>query len=135
MTKETIEQQATQILREEKISSLPISAERLAEYYFGLDFDCYELDETELAGLKIAERKIYLNESRADELTANVGLKNFTIAHELGHWVLHRNLTGERTTQMEREADWFATCLLMPEKWRRKGADELHIIPQKYGDD
>ena len=125
MTKETIEQQATQILREEKISRPPIKSEVLAEFHFGLDFDCCKLNETELAGLKIAEKKIYINESRADELAANVGLKNFTIAHELGHWVLHRNLTGERTTQMEREADWFATCLLMPEKWVREEFSKL----------
>lgn len=75
--------------------------------------------------MKIAEKKIYINESRADELVANVGLKNFTIAHELGHWVLHRNLTGERTTQTEREADWFATFLLMPEKWVREEFSKL----------
>ncbi|MBR4153276.1 MAG: ImmA/IrrE family metallo-endopeptidase [Selenomonadaceae bacterium] len=127
MTKETIEQQATQILREEKISRLPISAERLAESYFGLDFDCGELDDNELAGLKIAEKKIYMNESRADELVANVGLKNFTIAHELGHWTLHKNLVGKRSRQIEREADWFATCLLMPEKWVREEFSEFKV--------
>lgn len=38
--------------------------------------------------------KNYINEARADDLAANVGLKNFTIAHELGHWVLHRHLFG-----------------------------------------
>lgn len=85
MTRKIIEQKATQILLKEKISSPPISAERLAESYFGLDFDCGELDDNELAGLKIAEKKIYINESRAEELNANVGMKNFTIAHELGH--------------------------------------------------
>ena len=84
MTKETIEQQATQILREEKISRPPIKSELLAEFHFGLDFDCCKLNETELAGLKIAEKKIYINEYRADELATNVGMKNFTIAHELG---------------------------------------------------
>lgn len=127
MTRKIIEQQATQILLKEKISCLPISAERLAESYFDLDFDCGELDDNELAGLKIAERKIYMNESRADELVANVGMKNFTIAHELGHWTLHKNLVGKRSKQIEREADWFATCLLMPEKWVREAFSKFQI--------
>ena len=112
MTKETIEQQAMQILCEEKISRPPIKSEVLAEFHFGLDFDCCKLNETELAGLKIAEKKIYINESRADELAENVGMKNFTIAHELGHWTLHKNLVDKRSKQIEREADWFAACLL-----------------------
>lgn len=127
MTKEIIEQHATQILREEKISSLPISAERLAESYFDLDFDCDELDDNELAGLKVTEKKIYINESRADELAANVGLKNFTIAHELGHWTLHKNLVGKSSKQIEREADWFAACLLMPEKWVREEFSKFQV--------
>lgn len=126
MTRKIIEQKATQILLKEKISSPPISAERLAESYFKLNFDCYRLnDENILAALSIAERKIYINESRADELNANVGMKNFTIAHELGHWTLHKNLVGKRSKQIEREADWFATCLLMPEKWVRKAFAKL----------
>ena len=95
--KQNIELLVNKILREEKISSTPINAERLAESYFDLDFDCGKLEETELAGLKVAEKKIYINETRADELAANFGLKNFTIAHELGHWVLHRDLIGAHT--------------------------------------
>ena len=51
----------------------------------------------------------------------------FTIAHELGHYILHSNF-GEIPLEMERsgsgpmewEANWFATGLLMPEdKFRR----------------
>ena len=117
--KQNIELLVNKIIREAKISSSPINAERLAESYFGLDFDCGKLNETELAGLKVTEKKIYINESRADELAANIGLKNFTIAHELGHWALHRDLTGEHTPQIEREADKFATYLLMPENFVR----------------
>ena len=86
-----------------------------------------ELNETELAGLKVAEKKIYINESRAEELSANVGLKNFTIAHELGHWVLHKGLIGEHTPQMEREADKFATYLLMPENFVRAEFAKLPV--------
>ena len=127
MNKKIIEQRAAKILLAEKISKPPIKAEVLAESYFELDFDCGKLNETELAGLKVAEKKIYINESRAEELAANFGLKNFTIAHELGHWVLHRNLIGEHTPQMEREADKFATYLLMPENFVR---EEFAKLPE-----
>ena len=77
--RQNIEQLVNKILHEAKISNPPINTERLAEAYFDLNFDCGNLNETELAGLKVTEKKIYINESRADELTANVGLKNFTI--------------------------------------------------------
>ena len=125
--KQNIEPLVNKILHEAKISSPPINAERLAESYFELDFDCGKLNETELAGLKVAEKKIYINESRADELSANFGLKNFTIAHELGHWVLHRGLIGEHTPQMECEADKFATYLLMPENFVREEFAKLPV--------
>ncbi len=71
----------------------------------------------------------------------------FTIAHELGHYILHSRL-GERkitvyrfatpneNTQVEREANWFAVGFLMP----RKFLDEdfkmntgLLSISAKYG--
>ena len=83
-----------------------------------MDFDCGSLNENELAGLNIAEKKIYLNEVRADELNANVGLKNFTIAHELGHWVLHRNFVDERNQQY----------LLMPEEFVREAFAKINSV-------
>ncbi|MGX1753445.1 ImmA/IrrE family metallo-endopeptidase [Sphingobacterium sp. NPDC055346] len=60
----------------------------------------------------------------------NLGRKNFTLAHELGHYFLchhlHNNLgfcTGSDINQdhhqndpIEREANYFASCLLMPEE-------------------
>ena len=61
----------------------------------------------------------------------------FTLAHEAGHWVLHRDFVGpacriepgsrgifcrKRDAQkpIEWQADYFASCLLMPEKDVRK---------------
>jgi Zn-dependent peptidase ImmA (M78 family) len=60
----------------------------------------------------------------------NPGRKNFTIAHELGHFFLchnlHNNLgfctgndisqEGHQSNPIEREANYFASCLLMPEE-------------------
>lgn len=60
----------------------------------------------------------------------NIGRKNFTIAHELGHYFLNHALKqndfycvdseiledGSNTSEIEKEANYFATCLLMPEE-------------------
>ena len=64
----------------------------------------------------------------------NPGRLNFTIAHELGHYALGHNLhesaffcsedsiieDGGTASAMEREANHFATCLLMPEDKLRR---------------
>ena len=65
---------------------------------------------------------------------SNEGRRNFTIAHELGHYALEHHLhsgslfcgsdgvmeEGSATQVIEREANYFATCLLMPEEKVKK---------------
>lgn len=60
----------------------------------------------------------------------NIGRRNFTIAHELGHYFLEHLLQGnsfycsddaiaeesQTTSPIEHEANHFASCLLMPEE-------------------
>ena len=67
-------------------------------------------------------------------LPSLVGRRNFTIAHELGHYALEHHLhsgslfcsndgimeEGSAALAIEREANHFATCLLMPEEKIRK---------------
>lgn len=64
----------------------------------------------------------------------NEGRRNFTIAHELGHYALEHHLhsgslfcsndgimeEGSAALVIEREANHFATCLLMPEDKLRR---------------
>jgi Zn-dependent peptidase ImmA (M78 family) len=49
--------------------------------------------------------------------------RRFTIAHELGHYYLAHQRTAfpepGNDVQLEREANRFAACLLMPESWLR----------------
>lgn len=59
----------------------------------------------------------------------NIGRKHFTIAHELGHYFLQHQLhqnsifcnnndileQGHQSNLIEREANYFASCLLMPD--------------------
>ena len=60
---------------------------------------------------------------RVSDSIVQIGRRHFTIAHELGHYVLgHRIPSGlepvsaDRTSYQEREADVFAAELLMPEE-------------------
>lgn len=60
-------------------------------------------------------------------------VRRFTAAHEIGHFMLHPHI-GDRTlhrefpvegstgprTPIEKEADYYAACLLMPSGWVRK---------------
>lgn len=84
-----------------------------------------EADETKFAGVFTKapnEQKYIVINSNMN----NNGRKNFTIAHELGHYFLNHELkhaefdkqVNEECSNkepMEYEADYFATCLLMPE--------------------
>ena len=89
--------------------------------------------------------------------TENIGRKNFTIAHELGHFFLLHQLKqnsfycsdksiveeGTYKDPIEQEANYFASCLLMPETKvknaflsilanSRKAKDKNHIIVNNY---
>ncbi len=66
----------------------------------------------------------------------------FTIAHEIGHFVLHRGRVGnerggmanQATARLEREADQFAAELLMPEHLVRQAALEEGADPHRLAD-
>ena len=61
------------------------------------------------------------------------GRFRFSIAHELGHYLLrHRtvaHIDGERSPQLERQADIFAAELLLPEAYLRADL-ETHTLPE-----
>src|SRR5690349_10296524 len=42
-----------------------------------------------LGALRPAARLVLLNENRVAELEVSPGLRRFTLAHEVGHWLLH----------------------------------------------
>ena len=109
--------------------TLPVPVEDIAEYYLGYQIDFVNeglfSDPEILGGIDFDENKIYVNASVED----HDGRYAFTIAHEIGHHVLHRdtylkeNLEGEKEIlcrdarnkpRIELEADRFAAALLMP---------------------
>ena len=78
----------------------------------------------------IIEKNILVNDDRSFEA------KRFIIVHELAHYLLHYQCNGElfrhrenikgKNTE-ENDADYFAACLLMPEKSFRRQYDLLRI--------
>ena len=126
--------------------SVPVPVEDIVDSAFGLHVrdvedmtqapECPPLEEGQsLSGLLLADRKqIWCNASEGVQWPTR---RRFTIAHELGHWVLHKpgqqSLFCRRATLMpdedpegkgegerpplpeiEKEANAFAAALLMP---------------------
>ena len=113
----------------------PIPVEDIIERYLGLNLSFENLEEKlrmrdVLGATYVESRRICIN----DRLLENKyeGRMNFTCAHEVGHWVLHRYLVDEvnrysskreaiicrkknARQPIEWQADYFASCLLMPE--------------------
>ena len=112
--------------RQEK---LPVPVEVIAEQYLGYDIDIVDdglfSDPDYLGGIIFDRNLIQVNAA----VEANEGRYNFTLAHEIGHHVLHRDIylaarddqpceilcreMGEKPL-IEYQADRFAAALLMP---------------------
>lgn len=115
--------------------SPPIPVEDMVERFLGLAMGYENLDaildmDDVLGATYVAARRISINEKLLED--GNEGRLIFTCAHEVGHWVLHRHLVEEAgrlnragetivcraksaRKPIEWQADYFASCLLMPE--------------------
>jgi hypothetical protein len=121
---------------------LPVPVEKIAEDLLGLRIEqSWEID---CSGMLLpAERRILLNAAEGAGGRNDLPLRRFrfTIAHEIGHWVVHClegkaprlepsfcrpvDLTEAADRTLEREANVFAAELLMPELAVRKAWEEL----------
>lgn len=107
----------------------PVPVESIAEHHLGYDIDISDeglfADPDYLGGIVFDQQMIQINAS----VEANEGRYNFTVAHEIGHHVLHRALfIAQRRDGIddimcrdvldkpieEQQADKFAAALLMP---------------------
>ena len=121
----------------------PIPVESIAEHYLGYQIDITDeglfQDPRYLGGIVFDEHVIRVNAS----VESHEGRYNFTIAHEIGHHVLHReHYLAERDAEnpgimcrevsakplVEKQADQFASALLMPAELVRRAAEQV-IIP------
>jgi Zn-dependent peptidase ImmA (M78 family) len=124
-----IESKANELLSsycEEKNSSIktPVDPIDVLEFKgFSVDYVSDKYDLNIFGALQVDKKVVEVNA----DVKINEGMENFTIAHELGHIVLHvpkmeKNNTTEcdfdsisQDCVVEKEADIFAACLLMPE--------------------
>ncbi|OGO89015.1 MAG: hypothetical protein A2Y17_05815 [Clostridiales bacterium GWF2_38_85] len=134
---------ANQILKETNLYSIPIEVVAIANYY---GFKVYEIsmDDKE-SGLLVVDKKtipgfrsnriIIVNSNHSAER------KRFTIAHELGHYFLSENKevciahkdSGDYSPE-ERDANYFASVLLMPVEMIEGDIKKIHKVFGKMDD-
>lgn len=151
---------------------IPVCPEDLIELHLGLTYEVEDLHErfgvpNVLGAIWFSERTIRIDTTLdPHEHPPMLGRYNFTLAHEIGHWRLHRDHLRKDPTasalfeengdpafvcrdgtkaREEWQADYFASCLLMPRKqlweawtqWRGSDAPvaltELEV-PTCFGD-
>jgi Zn-dependent peptidase ImmA (M78 family) len=119
----------------------PIQVDEIVESYLGLDFEISNLRDTlgtsdVLGATFIKHKKIVIDQSLdPSNDVKETGRYRFTVAHEIGHWQLHRAelleqmptfietvtkpaiicRNSESKDPKEYQADQFASFLLMPE--------------------
>ena len=145
LNKAQINKETDELLREwaifaEQEVNPPIPVEAIAEKYIEFTLEYDNLDEVlgirDVLGATWAEEKrMVINNSLLDGVEGRI---TFTCAHEIGHWVLHRKYLYDQFTRTETsskaynptvvcrasaselrgewQADYFSSCLLMPEK-------------------
>jgi len=151
----TPEEAANVLLRNAGLGALerpPVDPEEIAVEHLDLDVqDHADLRTlpgapslprgTTLSGLLFpAKRRIWVD---ARETRRSPGRRSFTIAHEIGHWEMHRDIGDgiharfcrsdhvgataselKQSVRLEREANRFAAALLMPEDLLRRQVSE-----------
>lgn len=145
LSRDDVEESASSLLRRYgrktgRQVTPPVEVSLIGEMLCDLRWE-YDLinDESTLAALYPESQVVTLNELFADRFQEVSGFDRFTKGHEIGHWVLHVDHPDESTPPLdhwpdgvrvfcrdgsddwtERQADWFATGLLMPEPHLRE---------------
>ncbi|MDQ3098978.1 MAG: ImmA/IrrE family metallo-endopeptidase [bacterium] len=121
-------QAAEKVLKENYVLSPPVLVEDLARNFgFSIEEVSFPKNEDVSGIIKPEQRLIYINKN--DPRTR----KNFTIAHEIGHWLLHQDILVDgsgkynvlfrrplgqlNTDPIESEANCFAANLLVPKEF------------------
>jgi Zn-dependent peptidase ImmA (M78 family) len=123
----------------------PIPVDEIVERSLGLTVHYMDLSKIfgsrNVLGATYAESRLVLINERLFEHNSE-GRLVFTCAHEAGHWVLHRRYAQAQTGNgpgneaivcttanakepIEWQADYFASCLLMPEREMREAFEKV----------
>ena len=149
LSHDDIEKQATQFLdsffaERGTPHVLPVPIESIAEHYLGYDIEISDegifANPLILGGIIFDEKKIMINAATE----THEGRYSFTLAHEIGHHVLHKAIfEAAHNEQMvcredankpieERQADHFAGALLMPAGIVKQLYKDLKIPKRNY---
>ncbi len=134
-----IKKQVEDILQGMKLSSLPIKIEDVAKKA-GLTVSPFDFEDDISGVLVIQDGKGVIGYNQSESRVR----RRFTIAHELGHFVLHREQSSmfmdkgfnaifrsahsglsEQTQILEREANTFAAYILMPDHLLKEAIDKI----------
>jgi len=147
-----IEEAADRLLDEYRDFSgtfdLPVPVESIAEHFLKYDLEITDdglfADPTFLGGISFETKTIFVNASIED----HEGRYTFTIAHEIGHHVLHKDVYDELISDrsqimcreekkkplIERQADRFAAALMMPRQTITAEVNRLvNVGPKSLG--
>ena len=121
-----------------KTIEAPIDPIDILEYKgYSVDYVNGKYDKNTYGTLKIKDKVVEVNA----DISYNEGMENFTIAHEIGHIELHAtnlknsdspecDLTAlNNDSQIEKEADIFAACILMPEDLVKEAFYQIRKSP------
>ena len=149
LTPNDIEQKAKQFLINyfaacNKSLAIPIPIESIAEHYLGYNIEITDegvfTNPLILGGIIFDQKKIMVNATAE----AHEGRYSFTLAHEVGHHVLHKAIFESANNDRmvcredankpieERQADHFAGALLMPEEHIRQLYKELKLPQRRH---
>jgi Zn-dependent peptidase ImmA (M78 family) len=128
---------------------LPVPVELIAEHFLKYDLEITDeglfADPGFLGGISFETNTIFVNASIED----HEGRYTFTIAHEIGHHVLHKELYDELISDrsqilcreekkkplIEQQADRFAAALMMPRRMLVAEVEKCgKSIPRTLGD-
>ena len=152
--------EAYQHMAEIPVVEPPIPVEDIIERYLGVRLGFIDFEEKHgmkgvLGATYVEKRLICVNERLLDDRSE--GRMCFTCAHEVAHWILHRPFvktakrsgpecdsiicrTVDAKKPIEWQADFFAACLLMPERMVRESFSkafgmeslELHNVKSSF---
>lgn len=143
----TIDQAVEKILEENYIFNPPINVFKIAND-MGFNLYMVEFKDNDIKGIMVDSNEIFKPFRKKRIIAINKKDYNtrqlFTVAHELGHFILHCNdnsnfyerYLGEDSVQnenIEKQANFFAASLLMPSKMVDKLI--LGLRNENYNDD
>lgn len=144
-----------------ELTAPPVPADQILECHLGLSLDfndlCARFGKPDILGaIWVEDQEVLIDQSLdPDEHPGREGRFRFTVAHETGHWALHRHqliearsaglfagkqepsvvcrdLPRKKKPPIEWQADCFAAYLLMPEVMVRRCWTEVAGSPEPY---